>query len=136
MSNNKSSSYIIDTDQSRLGMNLLFSPSNNQSEEVPKPYRKRNLPASFYQPPHVNNKSKNGDGQHTKNQLSLPDTSLCPRTDSNYIHSRAVSDTAVLNGQCAMNSRSSDINWKTSVLPLPNGWREEKTSDGQIFYAE
>ena len=136
MSNNNSSSYIIDTDQSRLGMNSLFSSPNNQSKEVPKPYRKRNLPASFYQQPRLNNKSKNGDGHHTKSQLSLPGTSLHTRTDSTYVHSRAVSDTAALTGQSAMHSTSSHMNPQPSMLPLPDGWREERTSDGQVFYAE
>jgi hypothetical protein len=129
-----SSSYINDEDQNRTVLNSLFSFSNNS--RTPKPYSKRNLPDSFYRPPSVNTKNKNVHRQHTKSQSSLPDSSIHVKPITNYFHSRAVSDTAVLTEQSTINSKLSQINSQSSVLPLPDDWEEKQTPDGQIYYIE
>lgn len=137
MSNNhNSSSYIIDTDQNRLGMNSLFHRANDQREKASKPYSERNMPASFYQQPQSNKRSKSDDGQYLKSPLSLPSTLSHPRTDNNNAHSRGVSDSAILTGQSAVNTRLSHINAPAAGLPLPDGWTENRTPDGQIYYIE
>ncbi|CAF1212218.1 unnamed protein product [Adineta steineri] len=121
MSNKKSSSYIIDEDQSRTVMNSLFHGSNDQNKQLPKPYRERVLPASFYHPPRSND-------QHVKNRPSLPSTSVCTKTN-NYVHSRCVSDSATVSGEGIKNLRPTE-------LPLPDGWVEGRAPDGQIYYID
>lgn len=86
--------------------------------------------------------------QHAKNQLSLPNipsqstTLLRTIINNNHIHGhlRTVSDTAVLDGQGttmpSTNTALSQINSQTSLLPLPDGWEEKQTSDGQTYYIE
>jgi len=134
MSTGNSSSYINDEDQNRTVFNSLFSFSNNS--RIPKPYSKRNLPDSFYRPPSVNTKNKNVHRQHTKSQSSLPDTSIDMKAINNYLHSRTVSDTAVITEQSTIDSRLSQINSQSSMLPMPDDWEEKQTSDGQIYYIE
>lgn len=86
--------------------------------------------------------------QHAKNQLSLPNipspstTFLRTIINNNQVqgHLRAVSDIAVLDGQgtsmAPTNSNLSQINSQASLLPLPDGWEERQTPDGQIYYIE
>lgn len=86
--------------------------------------------------------------QHTKNQLSLPNipsqstTLLRTIINNNHVqgHLRTVSDTAVLDGQgttmASTNSTLSQINSQVSLLPLPDGWEEKQTADGQTYYVE
>jgi hypothetical protein len=111
MSSGNSSSYINDDDPNRSVLDSMFSISGKKlNEGVPKPYRERDLPYSFYHPPY----------QHTKNQRSLPN----PSVTKTYSHSRAVSDPAAIAEQTK------------TTLPLPDGWQEKQNSDGQIFYIE
>jgi hypothetical protein len=86
--------------------------------------------------------------QHAKNQLSLPNipsqstTLLRTIINNNHVqgHLRTVSDTAVLDGQgttmASTNSPLSQINSQVSLLPLPDGWEEKQTADGQAYYIE
>jgi len=86
--------------------------------------------------------------QHTKNQLSLPNipsqstTLLRTIINNNHVqgHLRTVSDTAVLDGQgttiASANTTLSQINSQVSLLPLPDGWEEKQTADGQTYYVE
>lgn len=86
--------------------------------------------------------------QHVKNQLSLPNipsqstTLLRTIINNNHVqgHLRTVSDTAVLDGQgttmASTNSTLSQINSQVSLLPLPDGWEEKQTADGQAYYVE
>jgi hypothetical protein len=86
--------------------------------------------------------------QHAKNQLSLPNipsqstTLLRTIINNNHVqgHLRTVSDTAVLDGQgttmASTNSTLSQINSQASLLPLPDGWEEKQTADGQAYYIE
>jgi len=127
MSVGNSSSYINDEDQNRLVLNSLFSFPNHS--KTPKPYRKRNLPDSFYRPPSINTKNKNVHRQHTKSQSNSPDSSIRMKSINNYTHSRTASDTALLTEQSTINSQ-------TSMLPLPDDWEEKQTSDGQIYYID
>ena len=86
--------------------------------------------------------------QHVKNQHSLPNipspatTLLRTIINNNHVqgHLRTVSDTAVLDGQgttvSSSNSNVSQINSQVSLLPLPDGWEERQTPDGQTYYIE
>ena len=86
--------------------------------------------------------------QHAKNQLSLPNipsqstTLLRTIINNNHVqgHLRTVSDTAVHDGQgtamASTNSTLSQINSQVSLLPLPDGWEEKQTPDGQAYYIE
>jgi uncharacterized protein YbdZ (MbtH family) len=86
--------------------------------------------------------------QHAKNQLSLPNipsqstTLLRTIINNNHVqgHLRTVSDTAVLDGQgtamASTNSPLSQINSQVSLLPLPDGWEEKQTADGQSYYID
>ena len=86
--------------------------------------------------------------QHTKNQHSLPNipsqstTLLRTIINNNRVpgHLRTVSDRAVLDGQgttmASTNSPLSQINSQASLLPLPDGWEEKQTPDGQAYYIE
>lgn len=86
--------------------------------------------------------------QHAKNQLSLPNipsqstTLLRTIINNNHVqgHLRTVSDTAVLDGQgttiASTNTTLSQINSQVSLLPLPDGWEEKQTADGQAYYIE
>ncbi len=134
MSTGNSSSYIHDEDQSRTVFNSLFTFSNHS--RTPKPYRKRNLPDSFYRPPSVNSKTKHRSRQHTKSQSSLSDPSVPMKDVKHYLHSRTVSDTAMLHEHENTHSRLSQINSQTSMLPLPDDWEEKQTVDGQVYYIE
>jgi len=134
MSTSNSSSYINDEDQNRTVLNSLFSFSNYS--RIPKPYSKRNLPDSFYRPPSVNTKNKYVHRQHTKSQSSLPDIPINMKSINKPCHSRTVSDTAVLIEQNTIDSKLSQINSQSSILPLPDDWEEKQTSDGQIYYIE
>ncbi|CAF1473672.1 unnamed protein product [Adineta ricciae] len=85
---------------------------------------------------------------HAKNQLSLPNipsqstTLLRTIINNNHVqgHLRTVSDTAVLDGQgtamASTNSTLSQINSQVSLLPLPDGWEEKQTPDGQAYYVD
>lgn len=134
MSTGQSSSYINDDDQNRLVFNSLFSFSPNS--RAAKPYSRRNLPDSFYRPPSVNSKNRNVHRQHTKSQSSLPDTIIPGLSESNYHHGRRVSDTALINDSNTIDSRLTQINSSSSVLPLPDDWEEKITSDGKLYYVE
>lgn len=86
--------------------------------------------------------------QHAKNQLSLPNipsqstTLLRTIINNNHVqgHLRTVSDTAVLDGQgttiASTNTTLSQINSQVSLLPLPDGWEEKQTADGQAYYID
>ncbi|CAF1099325.1 unnamed protein product [Adineta steineri] len=86
--------------------------------------------------------------QHAKNVLSLPNipsqstTLLRTIINNNHVqgHLRTVSDTAVLDGQgttmASTNSTLSQINSQVSLLPLPEGWEERQTPDGQSYYID
>lgn len=86
--------------------------------------------------------------QHVKNQHSLPNipspstTLLRTIINNNHVqgHLRTVSDTAVLDGQgtamSANNSNISQINSEVSLLPLPDGWEERQTNEGQTYYID
>lgn len=89
----------------------------------------------------------NVNRQHSKNQLSLPNipsqstTLLRTIINNNHVqgHLRTVSDTAVLDGQgtaMASTNTMSQINSQASLLPLPDGWEEKQTPDGQAYYIE
>ena len=137
MSSCGSSSYIIDDDQSRLEMNSLFLGSTNRSGAAPKPYRERNLPASFYRPPQAEKKKrKDGNGQHIKNQSSLPGNPLTTRIDHAHVHARAFSDSGILGGQTAINTSMPFSNAQFTALPLPDGWEERRLPEGQLYYIE
>jgi len=74
--------------------------------------------------------------QHTKSQSNSPDSSIRMKFINNYTHSRTASDTALLTEQSTINSKLSQINSQTSMLPLPDDWEEKQTSDGQIYYID
>ena len=118
------------------------SPNNSLSRSAATSSNSlNNDPQQQQQPPTVTR-------QHAKNQLSLPNipsqstTLLRTIINNNHIHGhlRTVSDTAVLDGQgTAMpstNTALSQINSQVSLLPLPDGWEEKQTSDGQSYYIE
>ncbi|UJR22640.1 hypothetical protein I4U23_025680 [Adineta vaga] len=127
MSSSGSSSYIIDADQSRLEMNSLFIRSNSRNGTTSKPYSERSLPASFYRQPQTEYKSKIRHGQHTKNQWNSSGTPL---------HSRTVSEGTPLDVQMVMNPSLSQNNTPSTPLPLPDGWEEKQTHDGQTYYVD
>lgn len=117
------------------------SPNNSLSRSAATSSNSLNNDPQQQQPPTVIR-------QHAKNQLSLPNipsqstTLLRTIINNNHIHGhlRTVSDTAVLDGQgTAMpstNTALSQINSQVSLLPLPDGWEEKQTPDGQAYYIE
>ncbi|CAF1450863.1 unnamed protein product [Rotaria magnacalcarata] len=144
---------------------VVNNPTTYRSQLQSKPFRDRGLPESFFQPPlsSSNNSlsksaasSSNSIGseqqsvhrQHSKNQLSLPNipsqsaTLLRTIINNNHVqgHLRTASDTAVLDGQgttmASANTTLSQINSQVSLLPLPDGWEEKQTPDGQTYYID
>jgi hypothetical protein len=145
---------------------VVNNPTQYRAQLLSKPFRDRGLPESFFQPPSSspnNSLSKSVASssnsitieqqqtvhrQHAKNQLSLPNipsqstTLLRTIINNNHVqgHLRTVSDTAVLDGQgttmASTNSTLSQINSQVSLLPLPDGWEEKQTADGQTYYIE
>ena len=137
MSKISSSSYIIDDDQNRLAMNSLFAQLNTRNGTTSKPYSDRNLPASFFRQPTAQIPTKDQHTQHTKNQRSLPGSSAkATKVNDSHTHSRAISDSAAPSGQVAMSPNLSHNHWHSTALPLPDGWEEKLTDNGQIFYVE
>ncbi|CAF0835553.1 unnamed protein product [Adineta ricciae] len=137
MSKISSSSYIIDDDQNRFAMDFLFAQLNTGNGTTSKPYSDRNLPASFFRQPSAHIPTKDQHAQHTKNQRSLPGSSAkATKGNDSHAHSRTISDSAVLNGQVAMSSNLSQNHWHSTALPLPDGWEEKLTDNGQIFYID
>jgi CCR4-NOT transcriptional regulation complex NOT5 subunit len=144
---------------------VVNNPTQYRAQLLSKPFRDRGLPESFFQPPSsstnnslaksaatssnsIINEQQNAHRQHAKNQLSLPNipsqstTLLRTIINNNHVqgHLRTVSDTAVLDGQgstmASTNSPLSQINSQVSLLPLPDGWEEKQTADGQAYYIE
>ncbi|CAF0790397.1 unnamed protein product [Rotaria sp. Silwood1] len=145
---------------------VVNNPTQYRTQLLSKPFRDRGLPESFFQPPSsspnntlskstatssssINNEQQqNVQRQHAKNQLSLPNipsqstTLLRTIINNNHIqgHLRTVSDTAVLDGQgttmASTNTTLSQINSQVSLLPLPDGWEEKQTPDGQAYYID
>jgi hypothetical protein len=145
---------------------VVHNPSKYRDQLSSKPFRDRGLPESFFQPPSLspnnslsksaatssnsihNEQSTTVHRQHAKNQHSLPNipspstTLLRTIINNNHVqgHLRTVSDTAVLDGQgttmLSTNSNLSQINSQVSLLPLPDGWEERQTPDGQTYYIE
>jgi uncharacterized protein YbdZ (MbtH family) len=145
---------------------VVNNPTQYRAQLLSKPFRDRGLPESFFQPPSSspnNSLSKSVATssnsitieqqqtvlrQHAKNQLSLPNipsqstTLLRTIINNNHVqgHLRTVSDTAVLDGQgttmASTNSTLSQINSQVSLLPLPDGWEEKQTADGQAYYID
>ncbi|UJR26429.1 hypothetical protein I4U23_007760 [Adineta vaga] len=145
---------------------VVNNPTQYRTQLLSKPFRDRGLPESFFQPPSsssnnslsksaaTSSNSINNDQQppvqrhHAKNQLSLPNipsqstTLLRTIINNNHVqgHLRTVSDTAVLDGQgtamASTNSTLSQINSQVSLLPLPEGWEEKQTPDGQAYYID
>lgn len=145
---------------------VVNNPNKYRAQVSSKPFRDRGLPESFFQPPASspnNSLSKSAASSsntintdqtstaqrhHVKNQHSLPSipsqstTLLKTIINNNHIqgHLRTVSDTAVLDGQgstmASTNTNVSQINSQVSLLPLPEGWEERQTPDGQIYYIE
>lgn len=145
---------------------VVNNPNKYRAQVSSKPFRDRGLPESFFQPPASspnNSLSKSAASSsntintdqtstaqrhHVKNQHSLPSipsqstTLLKTIINNNHIqgHLRTVSDTAVLDGQgstmASTNTNVSQINSQVSLLPLPEGWEERQTPDGQIYYID
>ena len=144
---------------------VVNNPTQYRAQLFSKPFRDRGLPESFFQPPlsspsisltkpiatssnSISTEQQQNAHQHVKNQLSLPNipsqstTLLRTIINNNHVqgHLRTVSDTAVLDGQgktiVSTNSTSSQIDSQVSLLPLPDGWEEKQTADGQTYYVE
>jgi hypothetical protein len=144
---------------------VVNNPTQYRTQLLSKPFRDRGLPESFFQPPSsspnsslsksvatssnsITNEQQTVHRLHAKNQLSLPNipsqstTLLRTIINNNHVqgHLRTVSDTAVLDGQgttmASTNSPLSQINSQASLLPLPDGWEEKQTPDGQSYYIE
>ncbi|CAF4580094.1 unnamed protein product, partial [Rotaria socialis] len=144
---------------------VVNNPTTYRSQLQSKPFRDRGLPESFFQPPlsssnnslpksaasssnSISNEQQIVHRQHSKNQLSLPNipsqsaTLLRTIINNNHVqgHLRTASDTAVLDGQgttmASANTTLSQINSQVSLLPLPDGWEEKQTPDGQTYYID
>ncbi|CAF1080886.1 unnamed protein product [Didymodactylos carnosus] len=165
-SSSQSKSYIKVEDQNQIELDNLFRVATNphhieRFRHVSKPFRERDLPVSFFQPPKSTSASSSTNSitgmessstvdhhQHVKNQLSLPNmpststTLLRTIIDNNHIqgHLRTVSDTAVLDGQGGTTRDTSQLqsqaNSQISLLPLPEGWEMKKTLDGRLYFID
>lgn len=119
------------------------SPNNSLSKSAAS--SSNSIPSNDHQ---QQQQQSAGHRQHAKNQLSLPNipsqstTLLRTIINNNHVqgHLRTVSDTAVLDGQgttiASTNTTLSQINSQASLLPLPDGWEEKQTPDGQAYYIE
>ncbi|CAF0903104.1 unnamed protein product [Didymodactylos carnosus] len=156
-----SKSYIKVEDQNQTELDKLFRVATNphhieRSRHISKPFRERDLPESFFQPPKSTSASSSTNSipvaessstvahhLHVKNQLSLPNipsSRTIISNDPTRGHLRTASDTAVLDGPGGSTGGISQLELQTnsqiSVLPMPEGWEMKKTTDGQTYFID
>lgn len=131
---------------------LSLNP-NDKKRPLPTPLRKRNLPSSFFIPPSTGSRSPSISVSHSRensDDLILDAvTTTTPTVGLQTQHSRTRSSPASLQQmytslleqqqhcqQQHLRQRSFDIATvdEHDLGPLPSGWEQAKTADGQIYF--
>uniref|UniRef100_A0A8D8S7H8 Transcriptional coactivator YAP1 n=1 Tax=Cacopsylla melanoneura TaxID=428564 RepID=A0A8D8S7H8_9HEMI len=135
-------------------LRALLKPDSNATRQLSKPLKMRNLPKSFFQPPSTGSRSpsvssishsreNSADSAFGNSTITSPSSSVSG-TGLQIAHPRAHSSPASLQQTYAsaqqqhqqhLKQRSYDI---TNVLdelgPLPPGWEQARTAEGQVYY--